>query len=221
MRKALIAVLMCCTTALFANEMKIKVEPVRPTSRINLFNGKDFSGWTKVINADPESCPDKTWSINNGVIRCTGQPFGYLATQQSYADYKLHVEYRWYGTTDQMNSGIFFFKTGPDNFFLPKTLEAQLKQGNAGDLLLLSKATANGLENERNRVIEKSAPSSEKPQGEWNTVEIIVKGRTAEIRVNDVLQSKGFDIYADAGQICLQSEGGPIEFRNVYLDPLP
>jgi hypothetical protein len=204
-----------------ADEMLVKVEPVRPAQTIRLFNGKDLAGWTKVITAEPGSCPDTTWTVADGVIRCTGKPFGYLMTQQSYRDYNLHVEYRWTGQAEQMNSGVFVLKTGPDTFFLPKAIETQLKKGSAGDFVLLSQATLNGLDNPKNKAIKKQADSSEKPDGEWNSVDIVVKGNTLQSSVNGVLQNTGKDAYTDAGQICLQSEGGPIEFRNVTLEPLP
>lgn len=204
-----------------AEEAAATAAPVRPNQKISLFNGKDLTGWSKYITAEPGSDPDKTWTVADGVIRCTGKPFGYLMTLQSYADFKLHVEYRWYGTSEQMNSGVFVLKTGPDTFFLPKAIEAQLKKDNAGDFVLLSKATLNGLENPKNKRVEKKAPSSEKPQGEWNSVDVVVKGNTVTVTVNDVLQNEGKDAYTDAGQICLQSEGGPIEFRNVTVEPLP
>jgi hypothetical protein len=38
--------------------------------------------------------------------------------------------------------------------------------------------------------------------------------------VNGVLMNKGVDVYANAGQICLQSEGGAIDFRVVTLEPI-
>ncbi len=211
-----------CAFAVAADEANVKkAVPVRPTQPMSLFNGKDFSGWAKYITAEPGSSPDVTWTVADGVIRCTGKPFGYLMTQQTFADFKLHVEYRWYGKTEQMNSGIFVLKTGPDTFFLPKAIEAQLKKGSAGDFVLLSQATLNGLENPKNRSVKKLADSSEKPDGEWNSVDVAVKGKTVEVTVNGVLQNKGADAYTDAGQICLQSEGGPIEFRNVTVAPLP
>ena len=122
--------LMACAAAVScgAAEMAVKAVPVKPTEKVALFNGKDFAGWTKVINDEPGACPDTTWTVADGVICCTGKPFGYLRTQQSYADFKLHVEYRWADTTTESpNSGIFTFTTGPDNFFLPKAIEAQLK----------------------------------------------------------------------------------------------
>lgn len=203
-----------------ADEMAVKTIPVTPAQKIVLFNGTDFAGWTKVITAEPGSDVDVTWTIRDGVIRCTGAPFGYLATQQSYANYKLHVEYRWYGQADQMNSGVFAFKTGPDTFFLPKAVETQLKKGSAGDFVLLSQATLNGLDNPKHKAVKKQAESSEKPDGEWNSVDIVIKGNTIQSSINGVLQNTGKDVYTDAGQICLQSEGGPIEFRNVYIEPL-
>lgn len=218
--KCIALLALSCALCALADQPASASGPVRPTQKIVLFNGKDFSGWTKMVTAEPGSDPDKTWTVADGVIRCTGKPFGYLATTASYADFKLHVEYRWYGAADQMNSGIFVFKTGPDTFFLPKAIETQLKKGSAGDFVLLSKATLNGLENAKNRSVKKLAASSEKPDGEWNSVDIVVKGNTIESTVNGVLQNRGKDAYADAGQICLQSEGGPIEFRNVTVEPV-
>ncbi len=202
-----------------AAEMNVTTVPVRPDRKMSLFNGKDLSGWVKVVNAEPGA--DAVWTAGDGVIRCTGKPFGYLMTQQSFADFKLHVEYRWAGESAQLNSGIFVLKTGPDTFFLPKAIETQLKKDDAGDFVLLSQTTMNGLENPKNLRIEKKAASSEKPLGEWNSVDIVVKGNSVESTVNGVLQNKGTDAYTDAGNICLQSEGGPIEFRNITIEPLP
>ena len=165
--------------------------------------------------------PDVTWTVADGVIRCTGKPFGYLATQQSYADFKLHVEYRWYAKSEQMNSGVFVLKNGPDSAFLPKAIETQLFKGNAGDFVLLARATINGLDNPQVRSVKKQADSSEKSDGEWNNVDIVVKGNTIASSVNGVLQNTGKDAFADSGQICLQSEGGPIEFRNITIEPIP
>ncbi len=218
MKNLIIPLLMLAALTITADEMIVKTEPIKPCTKTALFNGKDLSGWTKVINA--KTGASKTWSVKNGFISCTGEPFGYLMTQQSFADYKLHVEYRWTAKTDQQNSGIFVHKTGPDNFFLPKSIETQLKHGNAGDFVLLSKATVNGVENEKNKRIKRIGKPSENPFGEWNSVNIEVKGNLIKSYVNGVLQNVGKDAYTNAGNICLQSEGGPIEFRNITVEPV-
>lgn len=220
MKKILIPLLMLTAATVMADEMMIKSVPVTPAAKTILFNGKDLSGWTKVIKAEEGSSPDTTWSVKNGVISCTGKPFGYLMTQQSYANYKLHVEYRWSAEVDNQNSGIFIHKTGADDFFLPKSIETQLKKGSAGDFVLLSKATLNGVENKGIASVPKMADSSEKAMGEWNSVDIVVAGNTIKSFINGTLQNEGKDIYTDAGNICLQSEGGPIEFRNITIEPL-
>ena len=62
--------------------------------------------------------------------------------------------------------------------------------------------------------------SSEKPPGQWNTYEISCKADTIRCYVNGVLQNEGTGATDTAGWICLQSEGGPIEFRNIYIEPL-
>ncbi|MFO7937145.1 MAG: DUF1080 domain-containing protein [Kiritimatiellia bacterium] len=218
MNKTLTLLVSAFALSVRSGEMVINTEPVRPETAISLFNGRNLSGWTSVLNSEPNA--DKTWSVKNGAISCTGQPFGYLMTQQSYTDYRLHIEYRWTAKSEQQNSGIFVHKTGPDNYFLPKSIETQLKHGNAGDFVLLSKATVNGVRNDGNKRIERLGEPSENAFGEWNSVDIEVKGKQIRSYINGVLQNVGEKAYTDSGNICLQSEGGPIEFRNITIKPI-
>lgn len=57
---------------------------------IELFNGKDFTGWTFFMRSN--SAPEKTWSVTNGLIHCAGRPPGYLRTEKSFQNYHLTVE---------------------------------------------------------------------------------------------------------------------------------
>jgi hypothetical protein len=70
-------------------------------------------------------------------------------------------------------------------------------------------------------VVKKMSSSSEKPAGEWNTMEVVCKANTIEVYVNGKLQNRGTGLSLSKGSICLQSEGKDIEFRNVYLTKLP
>ena len=58
--------------------------------------------------------------------------------------------------------------------------------------------------------------ASEKPAGEWNEAEVICKGDRITVYVNGVLQNECSGVNT-RGYIALQSEGGPLEFRNIYL----
>ena len=69
-------------------------------------------------------------------------------------------------------------------------------------------------------ILSKFNESNEKPVGEWNRLEVTCEGNTIEIMVNGLLQNRGTEASVSEGNICLQSEGKDIEFRNVLLTPL-
>jgi len=58
---------------------------------------------------------------------------------------------------------------------------------------------------------------SEKPPGDWNTMEIICKGDEVIVHVNGMLVNHGSKSTATSGKIALQAEGSEVEFRKVDL----
>ena len=201
---------------------------IRPTTKVDLFDGKSLDGWTpfspaKKQGKDIPPTDAKVWSVQDGVIHCEGKPSGYLRTNKDYADYQLHLEWRWVGKPT--NSGVLLHKTGPDVLW-PTSVEAQVMHENAGDFYLinLSSLIVNG--KQLGPVVKpylrakKLEPSSENPPGEWNRYDIVCEGDSIRLTVNGVLQNKGTGAKPSSGAICLQSEGSPIQFRNIYLKPL-
>jgi hypothetical protein len=192
-----------------------------PGKKVMLWNGKDFTGWKRVV-ADPSVDVNNVWRVRDSVLYCSGKPNGYLRTTNQYTDYQLHVEWRW--PEKPTNSGVFVHAGGVDKVW-PVCIECQLKAGSAGDFVLMNGAglTVDGTER-RNPTqqfvsIPKKAPTSEKPAGEWNSYDIECRGGAVRCLVNGVLQNEGTNATPASGWICLQSEGGPIEFRNIYLRP--
>ena len=162
--------------------------------------------------------PEDVFTVKDGVIHVKGKPNGYIRTKKAYTNYRLHVEWRW--TDKPTNSGVLLHMTGRDRVW-PKSIECQLMHGNAGDIWLIggTRVTVDGKPRKGGRVVKK-ADSSEKKPPEWNTYRIVAAGDTIQAYVNDVLQAHATDASVSAGHICLQSEGSPIEFRNVTLEPL-
>lgn len=201
------------------------------SAKTPLFNGKDLSGWTAVLDYDvlgPYAATEPTWFVTNGTIRSTGTPFGYLRTKRmDYRDYTIHVEYRWWRETPRPNSGVFVRLEKDTGAFAPTCLENQLCRGMAGDVLTLGGAVFAGFEPRSAytpadplsgiRRSPKHHPDSEKPFGEWNTMEVTVKGDTLVNRLNGVEQNRVTGIAAKSGAIALQSEGGAVEFRNIWI----
>jgi len=183
---------------------------------IQLFSGQDLSNWTFHLK-DPVVDPASVFKVQNGVIHIKGDPFGYMRTKDIYSEYKLHVEWRYPG--EASNSGVFIHAQLPDTIWL-RCFECQLKSGSAGDFVCMNGAKMNELK-PNTRVVNKMAASSEKPVGEWNTMEVTCRSNTIEVNVNGTLQNKATGISDTKGHICLQSEGKDIEFRNVFITKLP
>jgi len=192
----------------------IFAQPGKADSKdILLFNGKDLSNWVFKLK-DPSVDPTTVFRVDNGVIHIKGNPFGYMRTKEAYSDYKLHAEWRW--PSEATNSGIFIHAQQPDTIWL-KCIECQLKAGSAGDFVCMNGSDMNERTDKTKPFVSKLENSSEKTAGEWNTMEVVCKGNTIEVRVNGVLQNKGTNVNLSKGSICLQSEGKEIEFRNVFL----
>jgi hypothetical protein len=121
---------------------------------IALFNGKDLSGWTTWLTDTKEADPRGVFSVKQGRLRISGDGRGCIATKQAFRDYRLVVEFEWgeknYGdrATAARDSGIFLHAQGPagnsEGGASRSAIECDLKQGAAGDLLLITGKAADG-----------------------------------------------------------------------------
>ena len=184
-----------------------------------LFNGKDLSNWNFVVekNAVPA---EQVYSVKDGLIEITGQPIGYMYTKETYDNYKLHVEWRW-PEGKASNSGIFLLIEDLKKPF-PNCIECQLHAGDAGDFVLLGGSDLTEFTSKVRPefpVVKKDKTSTENPAGEWNEANIFVQDGVITVYINGVYQNTGTNRVTE-GHIGLQSEGGPIEFRNVTVTKL-
>jgi hypothetical protein len=205
---------------------------ISPTNHLELFNGRDFTGWTFCMkdNADPLA----TWSVTNGVIHCTGKPTGYLRTKQVYYDYVLTVEWRFLKVVPKTgdNTGILVHMQLPDQVW-SRCVQVQGKHLRQGDLFLMMGAEskehkAKGLD--ANTPLPLRGESNEHPVGEWDIVKTLCNtaptadqkpGGVITAYVNDRLMNVTTECTLTNGFIGIQSEGGDIEIRKMSLDPLP
>ena len=184
-----------------------------------LFNGKDLSNWKFIVDGD-KAPADQVFSVQDGVIVIHGNPIGYMYTAKKYKNYTLELEWSW--IDEATNSGIFLMiaEVKPGNPF-PNGIECQLKAGIAGDFVLLGGSDLNEYVTPAGGrpafpVVEKREKSNEKAIGEWNKAKIEVKDGKITVYINGVLQNQGTNKVKE-GHIGLQSEGGPIQFRNLKL----
>ena len=212
------AVVFLCLAFAFAGTTDAQ-DIITPTNHIELFNAKDFTGWTfcMINNADPM----QTWSVTNGVIHCTGKPVGYLRTKQSYSNYVLTVEWRFVKIAPGAdNSGVFVHVQLPDKIW-PMGIQNQGRSGHQGDLFLME-----GAESKEHKGMDKNTPvpmhdkSNEKNVGDWNTNVTVCAGNDVKAIINGKFLNEITECTLSSGFIGIQSEGGEIEIRKVYLEPL-
>ncbi|WP_339682563.1 DUF1080 domain-containing protein [Gimesia maris] len=210
-----------------------------PEGFIALFNGKDLSGWIgmnyhqvkgkspvavkNMSEADREALLKKNWedvlehwSVEDGELVNDGHGV-YLTTAEDYGDFELLLDYK---TVAKADSGIYL-RGVPQVQIWDTTKEGGKwdRKANLG---------SGGLYNNKG---EGKYPlvHADKPFGEWNHFRIIMKGEKVTVYMNGklVVDNKKMDNYYEkdkpiyeSGPIQLQTHGGEIRFKNVFLKKL-
>ncbi len=179
----------------------------------SLFNGEDLTGWKAVLkSAEGETFEGETFFVQDSVLHVTGKPFGYLRTEKKYSDYRLHLEWRWAGA-EAVDGGVFNRLQDGDKVW-PLGVQLQMTPKDMG--VLMGGIKLEGIEGpfyKKDRIV---AESPEKPLGQWNEMEFLCEGGSIKVWLNGVLVNEAVCDALD-GYIAIQSEGGPMDFRNIFL----
>src|SRR5687767_14464961 len=205
-----------------------------------LFNGTDLAGWRggdtfdhrKLVEMTPEKRAEQVAKWNKSMLEVnarTGKPhwyaenrelvndgFGaYATTEKDYGDFELLVEYR---TVPKADSGIYlrgvpqvqiWDSTDPSKFSIGAD------KGSGG--LWNNSPGARGKD---------PLVKADKPLGEWNKFRIVMTGARVSIWLNEqlVVDFATLENYYDRktpvparGPIQLQTHGGEIRWRNIFL----
>jgi hypothetical protein len=208
-----------------------------PDRVIQLFNGRDLSGWTPDVPArdtDPNA-PD-SFIVRNGMLVSLGRPRGHLLTESAYRDYRLEAEYRFPGKPGNCGILVHASRLRALSSMFPQSIEVQMNSGHAGDFWCIHENIEvpdmetrrprkegqqyGGREGDARRILNLT-DNSEKPPGEWNTMVIEARGRTVKVWVNGDLVNEGFNSTADRGKLAIQAEGAEVEVRRLQIGPLP
>jgi len=183
------------------------------------FNGHNMDGWSAYLNNDGKM--DQVWSVADGIISCVGKPAGYIYTDRAYQNFVLEVDWRWDPVTKKGgNSGVLFRQVGEHKVW-PKSIEAQLQSGSAGDFWCIGEfpmKTDPARTRGRNT---KHMAMNENEVGQWNHYEIHCIDGDVVLMVNGKVVNTASDCAEVPGPICLQSEGTAIQFKNIRIHELP
>lgn len=193
------------------------------------FGGKagSLEGWKSYHQAGAKTAD--VWTLDaQGVLHCQGEPLGYLFTEKDYGNFVLELDWRWPPGKVPGKGGVLIRTTGPDKIW-PKSLEAQINAGDAGDFWGLVGYRLDGPADRKTTLehpqfgklvnVKKSA-AVEKPAGQWNHYKIVADGPVVTLEINGQTVNRATDCETSPGKIVLTAEGSAIEFRNVLLRPL-
>lgn len=206
-------------------------EPTQAGAFVDLFNGKDLSGWVDV-NTSPE-----TWRVEDGLLICKGLPIGVMRSEKQYENFILHVE--WRHMEPGGNSGVFLWSEGtvPEGRQLPKGMEVQMlelewpflnrdENGEPRPIAYVHGELfgANGMttvpdnpRGDRSKSIENRCLG----KGEWNYYDVVAVDGTVKLSVNGKFVNGVTKASVKKGYLCLESEGAEIHFRKIQLMELP
>ncbi|MCX6552568.1 MAG: DUF1080 domain-containing protein [Acidobacteria bacterium] len=181
----------------------------------------DLAAW-ELVSVPPVTTADAV-SRQASIVAVTGTPVSYIASRDSFRNYRLHAEWRWPGKAG--NGGVLVhISSGPKDRQWPLCYQIQMKNTAVGDLLPMAGATfgepLSSPPGAATPLLGRSGPDSERPVGEWNTVDILCRGDTIEVTVNGVVQNRVTHCSLTEGRVGFQLEGTPFELRNVSISSL-
>jgi hypothetical protein len=170
---------------------------------VDLFNGKDLTGWK------PRDAGRKNGWVVKGGLLVNARPGNDLLTEKKFTDFKLSCEFRY---PRGSNSGVY----------LRGRYEVQIEDNYGEEPECHKIGGVYGF-------LTPSVNAAKKP-GEWQKLDITLVGRVVTVHLNGerVIDRQtipgitGGALDSDEGSpgpILLQGDHGPIEFRKVMLTP--
>ena len=202
-------------------------------------------GWQPLTEVDfaHVNCDSNTWSWKDGITHCTGSPVGVIRSQQTYTNFEMVAQ--WRHLRDAGNSGIFVWATDDSirslkRGQLPHGIEVQVLD--LGYTAQYEKETGKKADwftchgdvfpvgRSRMKPFPPVAPNGErsfpskhlsKGVGEWNHYYIRAINGEVRLWVNGEEVSGGTGCEPRSGYLALESEGSPVEFKELRLRVLP
>jgi hypothetical protein len=187
---------------------------------VDLFNGRDLDGWVNVNGGE------STWRVVDGVIHCSGVPTGILRSREQYENFILELEWRHLNALG--NAGVFVWSDPLPVRGKPftRSIEVQVMDGlesdwytSDGDIFPIQGASMTPL-NGRGGSRAFPVEARTNPAPLWNHYRLICRDGRIALAVNGKDVTKGRDCIPRTGYVCLESEGSPVQFRNVRIKRL-
>ena len=157
MQKAIIisvlTVLMVLTSEIKSADHYLTEQHQTGSEVIQLYNGRDLTGWyTFLQHRGRDNDPKGVFTVNDGMIRISGEEWGCITTDAEYENYRLLVEFKWGQLTfeprvhNARDSGILLQSQGEDGGsqgIWMHAIECQIIEGGTGDFIVVGDGSDN------------------------------------------------------------------------------
>jgi len=174
----------------------------------------DLAGWVRLAWPPATDLGPQQWSVDaaTGHLVCDGKgAHEWLRFDREMGDAAFHVEWRFAPVegADKYNSGVYARNSKDASSW------HQAQVGLQGGFLFGVTPVAGVAK----RLQQAPAAARVRPAGEWNTYEVVARGRTLTLWVNGAVTSE-IAVDVPRGHFGLEAEGWRIEFRNMRVKPL-
>jgi uncharacterized protein (TIGR03067 family) len=195
-------------------KIEIKELPPSQPGWVQLFNGKDHSGW--VVQAEPNAVrPERAWEIVDNVLIARGSPEGYLRTEKAYHRYILEMECQASQPDPGWAGDLLFHIPVPDpGFGKTSGMRLRIEPGRSGSFAPLGGVAPFAL-----RLVDWR---TFKP--DWNHLRVESTAGRFEVLLNgkSVLKLTEFAGGFPPGYFGIMSAGGTgMRYRNIRIKELP
>lgn len=208
--------------------MEIAPEWETPEGLVSIFDGETLSGWKH----DKEI---SNWTASGGILKHNGKagPTTHLWTEKSYKDFTMMLDWRWSGRGEmKMQPVILPDGTHKEKVEIEELDSGVLMRGEMKSQVNLWNWTVGsgevyGYRMDKNMSAEVKAAvtpklKADKPLGEWNHMEITLKGDRLSVILNgkQVIENAQLPDVPKEGPIGLQHHGQAIDFANIAIKEL-
>ncbi len=207
-----------------------------PAGFVAIFSGKDLAGWHGMGHFDPRKLSEMSgeerthkhasdtedakrhWSVQNGELVNDGKG-AYLTTDKEYGDFELWIDYK---TVPLADSGIYLRST-PQVQIWDSTEEKKFSLG-------ANKGSGGLWNNSAGSPGKDPLVLADHPFGEWNRFHIVQVGARTTVSLNGkrVVDQAPMENFWDRsrplfskGSVQLQTHGGEIRWRNIFVKEIP
>ena len=120
---------------------------------IQLFNGEDLTNWyTFIQDRGRNTDPKNVFTVQNGMIRISGEEWGCITTENEYENYHIVLEFKWGEETHPprkeraRDSGLLLHSQGEDGSsggIWIHSIECQMIEGGTADIIVVGDGTDN------------------------------------------------------------------------------